>query len=165
MSDPTDGQGRPRKTGRALKIALGLSLAVNLLILGLVGGALLAVGPGRSGDDDPRLRTLGLGPFAIALSREDRAAVTDRIDRDALRAERRALGGNLVQLRDAIVAEPFDRAAAEAALERSRLAASALQGLGHAALLDQVETMDAAERADLAERLSRALRRMGGRDR
>ncbi|PWK60675.1 periplasmic heavy metal sensor [Roseicyclus mahoneyensis] len=165
MSDPTEGQGRPRTPGRGVKIALGLSLAVNLLILGLVGGALLAVGPGRSGGDDPRLRTLGLGPFAIALSREDRAAVTDRIDRDALRAERRALGRSLVQLRDAIVAEPFDRAAAEAALEGSRSAAAGLQGLGHAALLDQVETMSAAERADLAGRLSRALRRMGGRDR
>lgn len=164
MSDPTEGQGRPRKPGRGLKIALGLSLAVNLGILGLVAGALLAVGPGRSGGDDPRLRTLGLGPFAIALSREDRAAVTDRIDRDALRAERRALGRSLVQLRDAIVAEPFDRAAAEAALEGSRLAAAGLQGQGHVALLDQIETMTAAERAELAGRLSRALRRTGGRD-
>jgi hypothetical protein len=165
MSDPTTGQPLPPRGGRGLKIALGLSLAVNLLILGLVVGAILAVGPGRSGDDDPRLRTLGLGPFAIALPREDRQAVTDRIDRDALRAERRALGLSLVQLREAMLAEPFDRAAAEAALARSRAAAEAAQGHGHAALLDHIETMSAAERVELVERLGRALRRMGGRDR
>lgn len=165
MSDPTEGQTIQHRCGRGVKIALGLSLALNLLIVGLVVGALIAVGPGRSGGDDPRLRTLGLGPFAIALPREDREAVTDRIDRDALRVERRALGRNLAQLRGAIVAEPFDRDAAEVALAGSRQAAAALQGQAHVALLDQIETMSADERAELAERLGRALRRMGGRDR
>jgi Spy/CpxP family protein refolding chaperone len=150
--------------GRGLKIALGLSLAVNLLILGLVLGALLAAGPGRSDRDDPRLRSLGLGPFALALPREDRQAVTDRIDRDALRAERRAMGRSLVQLRAALLAEPFDRAAAEAALAGSRASASAAQAQGHAALLDHIETLSADERAELVERLGRVVRRMGGRD-
>jgi uncharacterized membrane protein len=148
-----------------MKIALSLSLAVNLLIVGLVVGALFAVGPGRSREDDPHLRTLGLGPFAIAMSREDRAAVTGRIDREALRSERRALGGSLLQLRNALLADPFDRAAAEAALSRSRAATEAMQGHAHAALLDQVATMSLTERTELAERLGRALRRMGGRDR
>jgi hypothetical protein len=165
MSDPTGGQGPKLGGGRGVKIALGLSLAVNLLIVGLVVGALFAVGPGRSRDDDPRLRTLGLGPFAIALSRQDRAAVIDRIDRDALSRERRALGASLLQLRDALLAEPFDKAAAEAALVRSRAASEAAQGHGHAALLDQIATMTLAERTELAERLGRALRRTGGRDR
>lgn len=165
MSDQPVVQGPARRVGRGVKIALGLSLAVNLLVLGLVVGAILSVGPGRSGGDDPRLRSLGLGPFAIALSREDRAAVIDRIDRDALRQNRRALGLGLVQLRAALVAEPFDRAAAEAALLRARGAAAALQGQGHRAVLDQVEMMSAADRAELADRLGRALRRMGGPDR
>ena len=164
MSEQTGGQGPRQRSGRGVKIALGLSLALNLLIVGLVGGALLALGPGRSGGDDPRLRSLGLGPFALALSRADREAVSDRIDRDALRGDRRALGASLRDLRDALLADPFDRAVAEGALARSRAAAEAVQGHGHAALLDQIETMSAAERADLADRLGRALRRMGGRD-
>jgi uncharacterized membrane protein len=162
MSDATPEPKAPQRSGRGLKIALGLSLAVNLLILGLVLGALVAVGPGRSRDDDPRLRTLGLGPFAIALPREDRQAVTDRIDRDALRTERRALGESLGQLRAALLADPFDRAAAEAALARSRAATEAAQGQGHRALLDHIETMSAEDRAELVDRLGRALRRMGG---
>ena len=165
MSDPTPQQPALPRAGRGLRIALGLSLAVNLLIVGLVVGALLALGPGRSRDgDDPRLRALGLGPFAAALGREDRRAVAERIDRDALRSERRALGESLVALRAALLAEPFDRAAAETALARSRAAAEAAQSHGHQALLDHVETMSAAERAELVERLGRALRRMGGRN-
>jgi hypothetical protein len=146
-----------------VKVALSLSLALNLLILGLAGGALLAIGP-RGGDDDPRLRTLGLGPFALALDREDRNAVRGRIDREALREDRRVLGTSLLQLRRALIAESFDRSAAETALARARGATEALQAEGHAALLDQIETMSVAERAELARRLERALRRMGGRD-
>jgi hypothetical protein len=167
MSDPSGGTtpAKAGPAGRGVKIALALSLAVNLLILGLVGGAMLAVGPRPGGDDDARLRTLGLGPFAIALSREDRTEVTARIDRDALRAERRALGESFGQLRAALLADPFDRAAAEAALARSRIAAGAVQGHGHRALLDQIETMSVAERAALSENLGRALRRLSGRDR
>jgi len=164
MSDPTGPTAPRARTGRALKIALGLSLALNLLILGLVAGAILGAGPHGLRDDDPRLRTLGLGPFAIALSREDRAAVVERLDRDALRGERRALGGSLGQLRDSLLADPFDRAAAEAALAQSREAITAMQAQGHAALLDQIETMTVAEREVLVARLGRALRRMGGRD-
>ena len=70
-------QSKPR---RGLKIALALSLAVNLAIVGLVVGAMIGFGP--MGDrDDPRLRALGLGPFAMALSREDRAGFAARMDR------------------------------------------------------------------------------------
>ena len=159
-------QGEPKapRTGRGVRIALALSLALNLLILGLVGGALLSFGP--PGDrDDPRLRTLGLGPFALALEREDRDAMRGRLDGEALRADRRVIGASLAELRGALLAEPFDRDAAEAALARARGASEALQAHGHGALLDQIETMSAAERAVLADRLERALRRMGGRDR
>lgn len=162
MSDPVQPTPKAAQTGRGLKIALVLSLAVNLAVVGLVVGAMLGGGPGR-GEDGRYLTSLGLGPFAMAFSREDRAGFARHIDRDALRAERRALGESLVALRDVLARDPFDRAAAEAALGRSRAAAGALQGVGHGAILDQIEGMDAAARADLAQRLDRALRRMSGR--
>ena len=151
-------QSKPR---RGLKIALALSLAVNLAIVGLVLGAMIGFGP--MGDrDDPRLRALGLGPFAMALSREERAGFGARIDRATMRAERRALGEGLVSLRQALRAEPFDRAAAAAALARMRDATVTLQTVSHDALLDQIAQMPAADRAALADRFARALRRMGG---
>jgi uncharacterized membrane protein len=149
-----------RPAGRGLKIALALSLAVNLAIVGLVIGAMIGGGP--RGGDDPRLRAMGLGPFGAALSRADRADLAARMDRGALRDERRALGEGLGAFRSALTAEPFDRARAEAGLVRARAATETLQGIGHDALLDQIAAMSPAERRALAQRLDRALRRMGG---
>jgi hypothetical protein len=149
-----------RPPGRGLKIALALSLAVNLAIAGLVIGAMIGGGP--RGGDDPRLRAMGLGPFGTALSRADRADLAARMDRGALRDTRRALGEDLGTFRAALTAEPFDRDGAQAALARTRAATEALQGIGHDAILDQIAAMTLAERAALAQRLDRALRRMGG---
>ncbi|MCU4654027.1 periplasmic heavy metal sensor [Roseibacterium sp. SDUM158016] len=159
---PPPAQSGP-KSGRWLKIALAVSLALNLAVAGLVGGAML----GRGGPDDaPAIRTLGLGPFALALSREGRDEVRGRIESDLprLRTERMAVGRGLLEVQRALVADPFDRAAAEAALARSRAAAMALQGYGHAALLDTLEEMSLAERSRVAERLGRAMRRIAGRE-
>lgn len=153
-------QSRARSAGRGLKIALALSLAVNLAIAGLVIGAMIGGGP--RGGDDPRLRAMGIGPFGAALSRADRADLAARMDRGALREARRALGEDLGAFRATLLAEPFDRDAAQAALARSRAETEALQGVGHAALLDQIAAMSPAERMALAQRLDRALRRMGG---
>ena len=150
-----------KKPGRGLKIALALSLAVNLAIVGLVAGTVIGFGP-MGERDDPRLRALGLGPFAMALSREDRAGFGARIDRATVRAERRALGEGLNDLREALRTEPFDRAAGAAALARMRDATVTLQTVSHDALLDQIAQMPAADRVALADRFARALRRMGG---
>ncbi len=164
MSDET--QPKPR-SGRGLKIVLALSLAVNLAVAGLIGGAVLG---GRNGSDDegrgaPALRTLGLGPFAVALSREDRAELRGRVEAQGapLREERRAIGNAMREIQAALLADPFDRAAAEAAFARSRERVVGLQEVGHTALLDQIETMSVTERADLAEGLNRVMRRFGGR--
>src|SRR6056297_458042 len=154
-------QKPPQKTGRGLKIALACSLALNLMIAGLVAGAVLGAGP--RGDDQPALRALGLGPFALALTREDRAEMRGRIDGRATRSDRQAIGQSLVALQTALRADPFDRPMAEAAMARSRNAARDLQAFGHDALLDQIESMDARARADLADRLGRVLRRVNGR--
>lgn len=150
------------RTARWVKIALAVSLALNLAIVGLVAGAVLGRDGGRD-DGAPALRTLGLGPFGVALSREDRDELRGRIERhgEPLREERRAIGQALRAVQAALRAEPFDRAAAEAAFSRSRDLAASLQETGHTALLDQIETMTAQERADLAERLARMMRRFG----
>lgn len=168
MSDPETPMPptppAPPGAGRGLKVALAASLAVNLLILGLVAGAIL----GRDGPDDvPGLRTLGLGPFALALDRDARAGVRDRLAADAtpLRGDRRALGRSLVALQTALRADPFDRDLAEDALSRVRQSSEALQARGHGALLDELETLPLAERIAIADRLVRIVRRgVGGGD-
>lgn len=154
-----------KSKGRWVKIALAVSLALNLAVIGLVSGAMLSGGGPRDNAAAPALRTLGLGPFVFALPREDRTELRGRIEArgEPLRVERRALGRALRVVRDALLAEPFDRAAAEAAFARSRASVTELQEAGHTALLDQIETMTAEERADLADRLGRAMRRGGDR--
>lgn len=163
MSDPIE---RP-KTARGLKIALALSLSLNLLVIGLIGGAVLGRDgpPGR--DEPPALRTLGLGPFALTLGQDGRDAVRDRLarDHDALLSERRAIGESLRTFQRALRADPFDRAAAAEAMARSRAAAEALQRYGHVAVLDYLDTLPLAERSELADALGRAMRRIEGRTR
>lgn len=147
-------------TARWVKVALAVSLALNLGVIGVVAGVVM----GRDGGDGaPALRTLGLGPFALALTREDRDGLRQRIERrgEPLREERRAIAQSLRAVQAALLSEPFDRAAAEAAFARSRELAASLQAAGQGALLDQIETMSVAERVQLAERLERGMRRFG----
>lgn len=163
--DKTPAGGAPR-TRRWVKVALAVSLALNLAVIGLVSGAFLGAGGARDdGPGAPALRALGLGPFAQALSREDRAELRGRIERTGmeLREERREIGRSLRAVEEALRAEPFDRATVEAAFARSRGFVVSLQETGHGALLDQIETMSAAEREDLADGLARAMRRIAGR--
>ena len=156
----TGSTSRPR-TARWVKIALALSLAINLAIVGLIAGVVLR----RDGDDGgpPELRSLGLGPFPLALSRGDRDELRGRIEghSEPLREDRREIGRSLRAVQTALLADPFDRASAEAAFAQSRDRAASLQEFGHRALLDQIETMTAEERAELAERLGQMMRRFG----
>ena len=155
MSEPK------KKTGRGVKIALALSLAANLAVVGLVAG--VAFGGDRAGGP-PRLASLGLGPFAFAFEREDRHALRAALAEAGLQASRRELGGALREVQAAIAADPFDRAAAEEAFAQSRGLVTRLQELGHETLLDHIEEMSANARAELAENVGRALRRgLGGR--
>jgi uncharacterized membrane protein len=162
-SDPQPGPGTPkRKSGRGLKIALAVSLAFNLLVVGVVAGAVL----GRSGPDEaPTIRVLGLGPFAWVLPRDARDDVRRRIEADiqGLRRNRAEIGRSLLTVRRALLSEPFDRQAASRALSTSRSAATALQAQGHTALLDTLEQMSAEDRTVVADRLERTLRRMANR--
>jgi uncharacterized membrane protein len=163
QTPPPGGTAKPR-AGRGIKIALAVSLALNLLVVGLVAGAVLnRPGPG----DAPAIRTLGLGPFALALPREARDDIRHRIEGDLedVRRDRAEIGQSLLALRRALLAEPFDREAAARALGRSREAAAALQAQGHGALLDTLEDMTLDERVAVADRLGRTLRRLANRDR
>ncbi|WP_071673586.1 periplasmic heavy metal sensor [Nioella nitratireducens] len=153
----------PRKRpGRGLKIALGLSLALNLLVLGAVGGAVLNGGPdGRLHDRMDLARTLGLGPVGAALDGADRDALMDRArqDRDDLRARREGLLADTLAFAEAVRSDPFDRSAAAALLEDQRARVNGLQQWGHEALLDRLDRMPWEARAAFADRLTSALSR------
>jgi uncharacterized membrane protein len=162
MSDKPE---RPSRRWSAGRIALALSLAANLMVVGIVAGAFLnGGGPGRSGDPDDRrgpLREIGNAPFVRALERDDRRALS-RALRDqgsALRENRAELRRRFQALLAAIRSEPFDAQAVQTLLDDQRDAATIHQRTGERLILEQVQNMTPTQRAAYADRLDAALKR------
>ncbi|MDQ2092252.1 periplasmic heavy metal sensor [Marimonas arenosa] len=152
-------EGVQPRTRRSVKIVLFLSLALNLLVLGLVIGAMA----GHRFDHDRRsvYHDRAGGPLTAALSPADRRAIGKAL-REAARETRPSRARTRAEYQAvvaALTAEPYDGAAVRAAVERQ------LQGLGQRAelgkemLLRQLDAMSAADRAAYAERLERVLAR------
>ncbi|MGZ2257561.1 periplasmic heavy metal sensor [Roseobacter sp. A03A-229] len=148
-----------RSVPRWIKIMLGLSLALNLAVIGLIGGAVLRHGDGKvAGARNSGFGAYGL-PYMIALPREDRRAVgravrsaADLPDREA----RRALYRDVLS---ALRATPFDATVLSAAVLRQAETAVAVQKTAQAAWLAQVSGMSDAERSAYADAVEEVLQR------
>jgi uncharacterized membrane protein len=147
---------------RSLRIALAVSVALNLLVAGLAIGAAFHGGPNR----DQMSRDLGFGPFSEALDLNQRRALRDSLMqnspqiRDAMKQRRADLALMLAALR----AEPFDAVAMTRALEAMRTRLEGQLVLGQNALAELLIAMPAEQRMEFADRLERGQRR-GGKDR
>lgn len=147
-------------TSRGVKIALALSVALNLAVAGLAVGAWLGHGP-RQGMP----RDMSFGPFSEALNDTDRKAIRRallerlgefREQREAARAEFETL---LATLR----ADPFDPQALKAALAALEARNAERLELGRTLIETRLIEMSPEERADFADRLEKGLRK-GGKD-
>jgi uncharacterized membrane protein len=162
MASTDPGGPAPRSGGgRALRIALAVSLALNLAVAGVVGGTLLA---GVGHPPRPVVRDLGFGPFGQALSADDRAALRAAFEAEApdMRRMRREVRADLARLLAALRAEPFDAAALRAALEAQGAHARERLDLGQRLLADRLIAMSVAERQAYADRLQAAQARGRG---
>lgn len=149
----------PKRTaGRGwVRWVLAGSLALNLLVAGLVAGAFLrGDAPGRSMRLD-----LSIFPYTQAFAPEDRAALlrdwrargpAPREIAAQRQAEQRAV---LAALR----AEPFAPAALEAAMAARLEQAQVHQALGQAILVERLRALDSAARLQYADRLEEAIAR------
>lgn len=149
----------PGRAARWLWVALIASLAVNLLVVGAVGGGMWAmrhrVGSGV---------LLGpLGGFIEHMPSDRRAAL-----KDALAAQRSGMASYLKTVRaarrqaaDVLVAEPFDRAKLEATLKGLYEAELAARVGTIPATVGIVEQLTPEERNALQRRLSVAVRDEG----
>jgi uncharacterized membrane protein len=121
MTDPipTSGPLLPTTppTNRVLKITLAVSVALNLAVLGLIGGLALHGGPGPRGD--MMVRDFGFGPFDGALLPEDREALRKRIqDRVGdVRAARQLMQADGTAILSALRADPFNEKSLADALD------------------------------------------------
>lgn len=136
------------------------SLALNLLVAGLVVGAMIR-------HDGPRRHMeMGPGPFAQALSPQDRRAILMELrDRPGLgppsREERRQA---MAEVLAALRSEPFDRGRAEAAMASQADRIAAVEGAVREAMVERIAAMSPQDRAAFADRLETGLARGPGRD-
>ncbi|WP_299965723.1 periplasmic heavy metal sensor [uncultured Roseobacter sp.] len=167
MARSSDGRGG---MPRWVKLLLGVSLALNLAVAGIVAGAMLRDGGDRRGG--PRLGAFGgyAAPYIMALPPETRRAVLQTMrGRGAAgdgampdRTARRAFYADVIT---ALEAQPFDRAALTAALARQARGAVAVQQVGQAAWLEVVTDMNDADRAEYALAVEEVLARGAKRHR
>lgn len=152
----------PFRWGRAL---LFVSLALNLAVLGVVGGAAL----GRFGPQRPEIaaRDVGFGLFTEALDEQDRKALRRAYGqaKPDIRDDRRQMREDLQRVLELLRQEPFDAAALRANLEAGAARMAERQALGQTIILDHLEKMPAAERAAFADRLENSLKRRDRKER
>ena len=154
---------KPQRMRRGIKAVLFCSLAINLLVAGLVAGAVLSHG----GDRDrrpPRLDRIS-GPMTRALGPEDK-----RVIGKAMRAAYREMRpspedarADYDQVVAALRAEPFDAETVRDAMERQLEIVGKRGKLGQDLLLERLSAMSRAERAEFADRLKEALEKPLGK--
>ncbi|KAA9005706.1 periplasmic heavy metal sensor [Histidinibacterium aquaticum] len=148
-----------RRPGRGLRIALVVSLAFNLLIVGIVLGHGLS---GRRFAPPPRVE-FSAGPLGRALAPEDRRAIAGELRRnEAVRVpgpgDRRA---EMQRLAAILETEPFDPETLAAHLESQRHRGADVISAAQRVLVSHISSMEPAARAQLATRLREVAFRRG----
>jgi uncharacterized membrane protein len=155
----SDAASKTPKMRRGVRILLFASLALNLLVVGLVFGAFVSHRyEDRRGP--PRMEQVG-GPLAAALSRQDRRKV-GREMRRIYRAERASqddIGAGFSEVITALTMVPYDSVAARMAVERQVHTITRRVDLGVDILLKRFDEMSDSERAAYTERLKEVLKR------
>lgn len=148
----------PEKSGRGLRIALAISVAFNLAVVGLVAGAMLRDGPGMR---PPMVRELGFGPYTEALAPADRKALRQALLERApeIRQARLVMRDDTEALLALLRADPFDTAAFEARMAAQHARMEKQLRLGQDLLQEFIAAMPAENRRAFADRLEAGLRR------
>ena len=147
-------QSKPRNWQRILLVS---SLALNLIVVGVVAGSFIGGGPSKSA----QRFDLTAGPLTRAMNSENREAVRDALresgafrtqDRSAMRQDMQALVATLR-------AEVFDADQFQEVLSRQRNRLQSGQQTVLSVVSDQIEDMTLEERAAFADRLEDQVRR------
>lgn len=164
MSDEQTPKAKPRV--RWVRVLLFTSLALNLLIVGMIGGAFWRNGgpPGVSSASSVPLRDLGYGPYGHALSRQDRQKIGHAMAQRsrALKANREEVHAQIVTLLAALRMTPYDHGAVRTIVTEQQARLLDRQVIGRDLLLDHINSMDDDVRVSYARRLERSFRHMMG---
>ena len=145
MADPTDFKQR-----NLWKILFGISLAINLLIIGALGGALSRAGKG------PMIQHRASGSLYMrALNFEDKKVLRKKLlrnkdSRKIIRAKEHSSYSSAVKI---LKKDPFDRKAFEDLLDEQTRYSKSKQSSARAALVAQIANMTKEERLVYSQRL------------
>lgn len=180
--DVTKDQGAPGLR-RWARVLLAVSLAVNLMILGLVVGSHVFDGKDRREGRDGVPREMSqrdgrdrhgegrldpaFGPLGRALAGEHRRAAGEALAArgGAPEVNRRQVAQELGQMIETLRAEPFDGAQMNAILQAQHDRFTQRNAMGREILVERLEDMSQEDRAAFADRLERGFRRAMERER
>ncbi|PTQ71270.1 periplasmic heavy metal sensor [Celeribacter persicus] len=153
----------PTATGKGVhwsRIVLVLSLALNVAILGIVGGALLRWNAGMDRARTLQARDFGFGPFVGALESGDRRELGRAFAHSAgdPRAARQKVGAMFDAMISALKADDFDATGFEALLSEQQQEFARGQQIGARLVAQQIAEMSVEERKAYAARLEAMLR-------
>lgn len=137
---------------------LPASLALNLLLAGIIAGGVLS----HRHDLGPPHRKFGFGPLehAVPAPARQRLEPVFESERATMHAAFRELRDARRQMREAMLHEPYDRDAASRALEEVRDRSAAMQDVLHNLLLSINERLTPEERRQFLEALERPVKRL-----
>ena len=137
------------------KILFGISLALNLLIVGALGGAMLRVGKG------PMVKHRASGYLYMrALNFDDKKAIRKELfknkdSRKIIRAKERSSYSSAVKI---LRKHPFDRKAFEDLLDQQTKYSKSRPSSARVVLITQIENMTKEERLIYSKRLEDLIR-------
>ena len=139
-----------------IKLLLGVSLAANLAIVGLVAGFALRGGP--LGGKGPGAMGYAM-PYVLALPREDRRGVFSALRRDDTLPNRRDRRAQFNAMIDALQTTPLDIPSIEAVLASQADGVTRVQKRAQSEWLSIVSAMSDEERIAYAARIKDVLKR------
>ncbi len=157
----TDVPPKP-STSRGLRIALAVSVALNLAVMGMVAGAILrANGPMHA----QMPRDLSVGFFTEALTPANRRDLLQRARTltPGSFQDRRAMQEDLAATVAALRADPFDAAMLDKTMTAMIARVETRLDVGRDLLLGFLTDMSVADRLAFADRLEASLAKRGSR--
>lgn len=152
MVEKASGAGQPEARRGWMRVALIVSVSLNLLVAGVVIGAVIGHDkrPPR-----PVVGDVSLGPFTDALSKEDREALRRAAQAEGrnLRDMRRRASSDMREVIAVLEAEPFDKAKAGAVIGAVRSRAMERFAIGERLMVERLAQMTPEARQAFAARL------------
>lgn len=142
-----------RTCPRWVKWLVGVSLALNLIIISLGAGAAMRFH--KHGGQHGGVATIGKIMHALPSERRDAARSLLKEAKPGLKPYRQARRAAQTNLAEVIAADPFDPAAATAAFENLRRQDDLTKTAAHGVMVEILSLLTAEERAEVSERLDR----------